>query len=168
VESFSGRNDITTPTFQITGAEWRIVLEGTATTSQSGDVNVTTAFNFDEGSAGFGSASVFVSPEFDPTDINSSGIIDGPGSVALEIDANGASYEILVCQSGGNEASTPRNEASTPRDDNKERSEKVIKGTIPKKRLVKTGGVSTSYIVYGSVFAGASLLALALLVRRRP
>jgi hypothetical protein len=48
------------------------------------------------------------------------------------------------------------------------RKRNVIKSTIPKKRLPPTGGVPAYVMVTGSLLAGTSLLALGIVVRRRP
>lgn len=97
----------------------------------------------------FGSASAGVDPQFTPTDSVSSNVIDGPGTFSLDIDANGASYEIFVCQTlgqGGGSSSTP------------ERSSEVMKETIPPKPLPPTGGWSVYALVASSILAGAGLL----------
>ena len=51
---------------------------------------------------------------------------------------------------------------------NKDRKNKVVKSTIPKKRLAPTGGVPMYVVVTGSLLVGTSLLALGIVVRRRP
>ena len=51
---------------------------------------------------------------------------------------------------------------------NQDRKNKVIKNTIPKKRLAPTGGVPMYVVVTGSLLVGTSLLALGIVVRRRP
>ncbi len=141
VESFSDTVDQTTEQFEITGPEWRVVVEGTATTSTSGDVTVDA---LDEDGFFEGGASVFVDPDFLLTTRDSSSVLDGPGSFRLEIDANGASYEISVCQ-------TPGQGGGTNGDTN---GDGVIDDTIPDKDLPNTGG---SPVVWAGIVA---LLAL--------
>lgn len=57
--------------------------------------------------------------------------------------------------------------APTTQPKNKDRAKKVDRKTIPKRRLPPTDGIPTSYIVYGFVLGGASLLALGLVRRGR-
>lgn len=160
VETFTGTQDQITPQFQITGPEWRFIVEATATTEASGNVSVTIVFDADN--PGFGFAFASVDPEFNPTDTESSQVIDGPGTFSLDIDANGASYEILVCQSAnqsGGDRSTP--EQSTPGQGNS-----VIKETIPNKPLPPTGGWPVYALVASFILAGAGLLGFRLVIWR--
>ncbi len=133
VETFTGTQDQTTPQFQITGPEWRFILEARATTQTSGNVSVSTVFDLDN--PGFGSAFASVDLEFFPTDTASSNIIDGPSTFSLEIDANGASYAVVVCQDVGSGGGT-----STPSP-----TSGVIPTTIPQKPLPPTGGFPSAY-----------------------
>ena len=135
VETFTGTQDQTTPQFQITGPEWRFILEARATTQTSGNVSVSTVFDPDN--SGFGSAFASVDPEFFPTDTSSSNIIDGPGTFSLEIDANGASYTVVVCQNVGSGG------GSNP-------TSGVIPTTIPQKPLPPTGGLPSAFGVIAS------------------
>lgn len=59
---------------------------------------------------GFIFLTVFPDQEFSRDD---SGIIDGPGTFSLEIDANGVDYTVVVCQRADG-AQTP--EEDTPED----------------------------------------------------
>ncbi len=158
VETFSGTQDQTTPQFQITGDEWRFVLEATATTQTSGNVSVNTVFDPDN--PGFGSAFASVDPDFDPTETNSSNIIDGPGTFSLEIDANGAEYAIFVCESVNQNPTTLQ--PTTPQQSQNEPT--II--NIPNKPLPPTGGLPVYGMVAGSIIAGAGLLGLGMGIRR--
>ncbi len=150
VETFTGTQDQTTPQFQITGPEWRFILEARATTQTSGNVSVSTVFDPDN--PGFGSDFASVDPEFFPTDTSSSNIIDGPGTFSLEIDANGASYTVVVCQNAGSGG------GSNP-------TSGVIPTTIPQKPLPPTGGLPSAFGVIAS-FVLTGLLALGIGMRR--
>jgi hypothetical protein len=98
VTTFSGSQDQTTPAFEVSGAEWRGLVQATASTQSTGDVTADVL-----GEDGFAVASAFASvdPQFAPTDVGDTGILDGPGTFSFEVDSNGASYELLVCEAGG-------------------------------------------------------------------
>ena len=119
VETFTGTADQSFPEFEIGGAEWRFIVEATSTAETSGTVSVSTVFDPDNPVSGFAIASV--DPEFSPTETNSSSVIDGPGTFALEVDANGAEYNVLVCESetpgggsGGTTTGTPKTQTPPP------------------------------------------------------
>ena len=115
VETFSGTADQSFPEFEIDGAEWRFIVQATSTAETSGSVTVETVFDPDN--PGFGIATVSVNPEFSPTETSSSSVIDGPGTFTLEVDANGAEYDILVCESqtpGGGGGGTTTGAPKTP------------------------------------------------------
>ncbi len=139
VDSVSGRDDQTTEAFNITGPDFRVVVRATSASPTSGDVTVNV---LDEDGLVAGGAFVFVDPDFQPTDTASSSVIDGPGTFRLEIDTNGASYEIAVCQTPGQGGGTTEADEDTDDDG-------VIDDTIPKKPLPDTGG-STALMVGGS------------------
>ncbi len=178
VETFTGTQDQITPEFEIVGPEWRFILEATATTQARGNVSVSTEFNPDNPGSGF--ASVSVDPEFNPTDNDSSNIIDGPGTFSLDIDANGAEYTIVVCESasqnGGEQTTqnptTVRNPTTVNGNDSpqnrprRERTREVI--NVPRRPLPPSGGASLPVygVVGGFVLTGAGLLALGLVIRR--
>ncbi len=153
VETFTGTQDQITPQFQITGPEWRFILEARATTQTSGIVSASTVFDLDN--PGFGSAFASVDPEFSPADTVSSNIVDGPGTFSLEIDANGASYTILVCQNVGQGGGTSTLDPTNG----------VIPTTIPQKPLPPTGGFPSAYGVIAT-FVLTGLLALGIGIRR--
>ncbi len=98
VTTFSGSEDQSSESFEITGAEWRAILQATTTTQSSGDASINVLSN---GEFTGSSANAFVDPEFEPTSVSDTGTLDGPGSFSLEAEANGASYEVLVCETGG-------------------------------------------------------------------
>jgi hypothetical protein len=117
VDTFAGTADQTFPEFEIDGAEWRFIVEATSTAETSGSVDVSTVF--DPNNPESGSAIVSVDPEFNPTDTDSSSVIDGPGTFTLEVDANGAEYNVLVCESqtpgvrnGGTKTDSPKTKTS--------------------------------------------------------
>lgn len=115
VETFTGTADQSFPEFEIDGAEWRFIVQATSTAETSGSVSVRTVFDPDNPGSGFAIASV--DPEFSPTDTSSSSVIDGPGTFTLEVDANGAEYDILVCESqtpGGGSGGTTTGAPKTP------------------------------------------------------
>jgi len=97
VEAFTDTADQSFPEFEIDGDEWRCIVKATSTAETRGSVTVETVFDPDN--PGFGIATVSVDLEFSPTDTSSSSIIDGPDTFTLEVDANGAEYDILVCES---------------------------------------------------------------------
>ena len=107
----------------------------------------------DEDGNNDGGARVFVT-EFDPTGTDSTAVIDGPGAFDLQIDADGASYEIAFCQppgeGGGTDGNTDDNDGGGGSDGGGDNDDDgVIDNTIPKKPLPDTGG-STALMVGGS------------------
>jgi hypothetical protein len=66
-------------------------------------------------------------------------------------------------RAGGAFAQSSSNERPDQR-----RRDRVIKGTIPKKRLPPTGGPSVCVVVTGSVLVSMGLLGLGLVIRRGP
>ncbi len=98
VDTFSGSDDQTTEAVEITGAEWRAILQATSSTQSGGDVSLDAVGQDD---FPIGSAFATVDPEFGPTAVSDTGILDGPGTFTFELDANGADYEVLVCETGG-------------------------------------------------------------------
>lgn len=115
VETFSGTADQSFPEFEIDGTEWRFIVQATSTAETSGSVSVRTVFDPDNPVSG--SAIASVDPEFSPTETSSSSVIDGPGTFTLEVDANGAEYDILVCESqtsGGGGGGTTTGAPKTP------------------------------------------------------
>lgn len=91
----------------------------------------------------------------------------------LDADDDGVACEEL--REGPSDEPTDRStaEASVPaRADtargNRERSDKVIRSTVPNKPLPPTGGLPVYVMVTGSILAGTCLLGLGLVVRRGP
>lgn len=154
----SGRDDVDeTEPFDITGPDFRVVVNATSTAPTNGNVDVNV---LDEDGFFAGSAFVSVDPQFFDDETESSGVIDGPGTFTLEIDANGASYEVAVCQTPGQGGGT--------NDDEDTDDDGVIDDTIPKKPLPDTGG-STALMVGGSalLLLYGSLVAWRLKTRER-
>ncbi len=119
METFTGTTDQSFPEFEIGGAKWRFIVEATSTAETLGSVTVETVFDPDN--PGSGIAITSVDPESSPTDTGSSSVIDGPGTFTLEVDANGAEYNILVCESqtpgdgsGGTTTGAPKTQAPPP------------------------------------------------------
>jgi hypothetical protein len=102
VKTFTGTQDTTTEKFQISGPEWRYIAEIRPRTVTSGGMNVD-ALDEDNFPVGGTIQTVFPDEEFNR---QSSGVIDGPGTFRLGIQADGVSYRIVVCQSPGGETTT--------------------------------------------------------------
>lgn len=156
IERFAGTDDRTTGAVEITGPEWRFISEATreAPTTATLDVD---AFDEDGFLAGFTSQLVFDDEE---SNTQSSGVIDGPGTFTFEIDANGVSYDIVICQalSGSDPPEPPRED---PPREVTDPPKEVIKKTIPKRELADTGGFPAMTAV------GVLLIATGALIRRR-
>jgi hypothetical protein len=100
VTSFTGTQDTTTEAFQISGSEWRFISEIMPRTVTTGSMEVDA---LDEENITVGYTIQSVIPEFEEFNLQSSGVIDGPGTFRLRIEANGVNYRIVVCQSPGGE-----------------------------------------------------------------
>lgn len=109
VDTFTGTEDTTTPAFEVTGTEFRLVFGASLTGESSGDLDITVRED-DGGFAGFGFTPV---SETSGPVVTSSSVIDGPGTFSLEIDANGVEYEILVCESNNGGGGTTDNNGGT-------------------------------------------------------
>lgn len=160
VDTVSGQDDLRTEEFEIDGPEWRFVSEVTTNTDTNGSLSVDALD--DEGFTvvgGFTFQTVF--PD-DGSDTQSSGIIDGPGTFRLDIEANGVDYEVSICQTPGQGGGTNEDTNEDTDDDG------VIDDTIPKKPLPDTGG-STALMVGGSalLLLYGSLVAWRLKTRER-
>ena len=170
VDTVSGQDDLRTEEFEIDGPEWRFVSEATTNTDTSGSLSVDALD--DEGFTvvgGFTFQTVF--PD-DGLDTQSSGIIDGPGTFRLDIEANGVDYEVSICQTPGQGGGT-NEDTDENTDENEDTNEDtdddgVIDNTIPKKPLPDTGG-STALMVGGSalLLLYGSLVAWRLKTRER-
>ena len=155
----SGRDDVPeTEPFGITGPDFRVVVNAISTAPTNGNVDVNV---LDEDGLFVGGAFVSVDPDFFENETESSGVIDGPGTFSLEIDANGASYDIAICQ-------TPGQGGGTNGDDEDTDNDGVIDNTIPRKPLPDTGG-STALMVGGSalLLLYSGLVAWRLKTRKR-
>ncbi len=139
VETFVGSQDRTTEEFQITGPEWRFVSTIRPATVTTGSLEVD-ALNEDGFSEGFTTQIVFPDEELDR---QSSGVIDGPGTFRLRIEANGVDYRIVVCQSQDGGGTTEPTISPEPTEEPTEvegppPGETII--DIPRKPLPWTGG----------------------------
>jgi hypothetical protein len=103
VKTFTGTQDTTTEKFQISSPEWRFISEIRPRTVTSGGMNVDALDDEDNFPVGGTIQTVFPDEEFDR---QSSGVIDGPGTFRLSIQADGVSYKIVVCQSPGGDTTT--------------------------------------------------------------
>jgi hypothetical protein len=102
VKTFTGTHDTTTEKFEISGPEWRFISEIRPRTVTTGGMNVDA---LDEENFPVGGTIQTVSPD-EQSNLQSSGVIDGPGTFRLSIQADGVNYRIVVCQSPGGETTT--------------------------------------------------------------
>lgn len=167
VDTFTGTEDDTVGPFEITGDEFRVVFEATTTSSSDGDLSVDV---LDEDGLFVGSGFVAVIPDLSDTETDDTGVIDGPGTFTIEVDANGVDYEIIVCQDQdqGNGGQTTQNRTTQNRttldeDGSNQGGRTVI--NVPDKPLPPSGGLPVYGVVAGCVLAGAGLLALGLGIR---
>jgi hypothetical protein len=86
------------------------------------------------------------------------------GSDEQSVPVNGAGKAANQTSASGNSAKAGGASAQSGRE---KQRRNVVKDTVPKRRLPPTGGTPTSYVFYGFVFGGASLLALGLVRRGR-
>lgn len=178
VETFNGTENQITPSFNITGNTFRLLYDITDLDADPlGDIiNIRPV---DDGGPVGGAVTLQ-----DPGN-GSQNVLEGPGSFTLEIESNGFEYSVTVedctgSASGTAPASTPGTSTPAaapapkatpsptpaPKATPKQR-EKVMRETVPKRRLPPTGGVPAPYAVYGFVLGGTSLLALGLVRRGR-
>lgn len=168
VDTFNGTENQRTRPFNITGTTFRLRYEITDLDEDPGFDSFSIR-PFGEDGLGVGD-SVLV---FDPG-AGSQNILEGPETFTLEIESDGFEYSVAVDDCTGTAPGNRENsttEASQPiatvQDKNKEHAKNVDRKTIPPRRLPPTGGVPVSYVVYGCVLGGASLLTLGLLRRGR-
>lgn len=99
VDTLDGTEDQTISGIEIQGSEWRFIVQAKPTGGAGGNVSVDATDEEDGSPAVGGTVFAQTDPQLSPTATSGSRVIDGPGSFSLEIDANGASYQILICES---------------------------------------------------------------------
>ncbi len=178
VDTFTGTGDRQTAPFEITGNVFQVTSEVTAT----GDPD----FLFFSISVRDENGDTVTTIDQEQPGTESSFVNEGPGQFFLDILAANAEYTITVedCtgtdQNNGNQTTqnqTTRNPTTqnqiTDRNDSpqrqrrpqRERTRDVI--NVPNRPLPPSGGLPVYGVVGGFVLAGAGLLALGVVIRRR-